>query len=202
MKYEQVGRDDRGNGEINIDQAISQIKSADVLVIHPAMTVLERKNSQKELLSKLIKNYRSPEQLITFFQIESPALIYNDMTAFNGIFNKTVTYRRDSDYIGNFPFPTRELFGWLKTRAIETLPKKKYGVLAVISNCDSVYRNKLVSDLTPLLKLDDGTLSLDLLGKCSVKEQIGRSEDSETRLKQSGILKHLANKNNEVPGES
>ena len=199
MKYERVGRDDRGKGEINIDQAISQIKSADVLVIHPAMTALERKNSQKELLSKLIKNYRSPEQLITFFQIESPALIYNDMTAFNGIFNKTVTYRRDSDYIGNFPFPTRELFGWLKTRAIETLPQKKYGVLAVISNCDSVYRNKLVSDLTPLLKLDNGTLSLDLLGKCSVKEQIGRSEDSETRLKQSGLLKHLANKNNDVP---
>ena len=110
------------------------------------------------------------------------------MTAFNGIFNKTVTYRGDSDYIGNFPFHTKELFGWLATRGIETLPQKNLGVLSVISNCDSVYRNKLVSDLTPLLKFENGTLSLDLLGKCSVKEQIGRSEDSQKRLELSGGL--------------
>ena len=165
--------------EVNSETDSQYLKSADVVVINPIFSVFQRNPSQINKLQKLLFQIRQSNQIYLFFQLESPALHYINMTSFNGVFNKTATYRFDSDYTANYPFDNGFL-PWLKNRK---LPEKKYAVLVMISNCESNYRNNIIRELNKKLRFSNGTPSFDVLGQCTTNGVFDRTAESKNRLK-------------------
>ena len=109
-----------------------------------------------------LTKYRRNSQVYVFYQMESPYFHNFSYRKFDGIFNATMTYRLDSTY----PVPYSSI-GLLKKSLkptdkvqIQKSFKKKHGILAVISNCRSVYRNNLVTELL-------NHLNVTVFGRCS-----------------------------------
>ena len=186
--------------EIIYDATDEQIKNSDVFIMHPVFTELENSkqlDKSKEIISNLNK-LRKPNQLYIFQQSESPEWHTPDYTIFNNFFNATLTYRSDSEFLSDLTIPEAKLQAYYKYRkqygnfddpksdatdfeiteffqqSLEKFSKlKSKGVLAIISNCRSNYRNDIVKGLRNLIKFPDGTSGIDTVGKCFDKKLPG-----------------------------
>lgn len=118
-----------------------------------------------------IKQSRKEYQLYVFFQSESPGMPIHqhDYHSFDKIFNATLSYRLDSKYkvpYGSIGYLEKKHKLKLKPENLD-FNRKQHGVLSVISNCASTYRNDLVKKLDSLIKLPNGDHGLSVFGHCS-----------------------------------
>ena len=156
------------------------LEKSDAVVISPVgNSKLEEKldknhskNYDAELqnFKQTIDKFRRPSQLYVFFQSESPGMPIHqhDYTGFDNVFNATLSYRLDSTY--KSPYGSIGLlenkYGW-KVKDLPKFESKNLGVLSVISNCASNYRNQIVKKLVDLIKLPNGNSGLDVFGNCA-----------------------------------
>jgi len=134
------------------------------------------KNPEKSVklakFKKTIKESRKEHQLYVFFQSESPGMPIHqhDYHSFDNFFNATLSYRLDSDYkvpYGSIGYLEKQHDWKLKNPEIIDFNIKNHGVLSVISNCASTYRNDLVKKLDSLIILPNGDNGLSVYGHCS-----------------------------------
>lgn len=142
------------------------------------------------------KNWTRTSQAWTFLQFESPYYHRHNYKHRDKIYNYTMTYRHDSSVplpyntlwavkkkfkdsiiqkMVNEKAPEsevedkklkspHEVFKIPTSRNIAS--EKKFGVLAVVSNCRSYYRNHIMATLKKLVKWPDGSTAVELYGKC------------------------------------
>ena len=159
---------------------------------------------------------RKSEQIYVFYQLESPWYhpaskvegSDNNLRIYENFFNKTMTYRFDSDYIQSYsnimlikfrafyenqgqdakmpslPLKTtladEKINNFYETFSKSTLkvgnPNRK-GILSVVSNCRSRYRNLVISSLDEYFRSVTGVDKkivknpLEVFGKCASKLQ-------------------------------
>lgn len=109
--------------------------------------------------------YRRPDQVWTLSNMEPPPNLFGDLRVFNGIFNWTIWYRKDSDLFQPYG-RLKRLTAQERESAERSLKNKNFfkektnGITGKISNCkDSARRYRLVEDLRQYL-------DLDMFGKC------------------------------------
>lgn len=113
----------------------SQVHEADVVVFHHRELMTHRQRLPHHLL-------RPPAQKWVWMSLESPASNGN-LTAYNGVFNWTMTYRRDADVFTPYGELAPKRDGGSSGYAI---PKKEAGPLAcwVVSNYKSRHKRTQV----------------------------------------------------------
>ena len=149
--------------------------------------VYSPKKVYQKLNTTLMNSIKQPKQLYIFEQLESPYFHKNvDLIKYDGFFDASFTYRRDSTFYlpyssvvylklkywfnianwgkKNVPYPTEHELHEAYSKQELTAWK---GVVGVISNCRSEYRNNLVSKLIPFLTWDNSSSAIDLYGGCS-----------------------------------
>ena len=147
------------------------ITRAGAVVYHPDF---KDGNGPSDNFLEISSKYRTPRQLYVFFLLESPK--YHPVTPkpinyskFKNVFNATMTYRTDSTFrqtYGSIGSLGNTAAGKFSERMIPDFKSKKFGAVAIITNCASEYRNELVIELNRLIKNGDGSPGLDLFGKC------------------------------------
>jgi len=119
----------------------SQSEEADALMFHMRNVAQQTPYPKK----------RSPHQRYVFFLLEHPYHQWNDLRPFNGFFNLTMTYRRDSDIF--LPYGMTEKG---KSKADVTPVKKQRKLVAwFVSNCQShSKREDYVKELQKYIPVD------------------------------------------------
>ena len=110
---------------------------------------------------KNILRIKPPKQRWIYFMHESPQFSYFDAPSYNGFFNWTMTYRRDSDFFVPYRFYTRlepdEIA--MSTKFINYAEGKDKVAVFLVSHCGEL-RDKLVRKLMKYI-------NVDIFGSCS-----------------------------------
>ncbi|KAL3856178.1 hypothetical protein ACJMK2_010961 [Sinanodonta woodiana] len=113
-------------------------------------------------------SYRSKDQVWVVYNLESLSNLWGNFDSFNGLFNWTVTYRRESDiYLPNAEFRHRteaeKLEFRTNSKTINFFRNKTKTAVAMISHCsDEARRYKLIQDLGKYI-------DIDIYGRCGKK---------------------------------
>lgn len=150
--------------ECDITTDKEDIKNVDVVSFHLTDLWTDSWNiGTKETIK--FPSYRRSDQIWTLTNLEPPPNLYGDLRVFNGLFNWTVWYRKDSDIYFPYGRPV-ELTNEERDAAAEGFARrnifkeKTNGITGKISNCKDVARRyRLVEDLRKYL-------DIDMFGKC------------------------------------
>ena len=159
----------------------SQLKKADIVVFHP---LHKCGISGTDQWFNRMNSIRRKNQLFVFFQMDSPVLFDTDhLKNYSGFFNATMSYRTDSDFLfPHFRFGP-DLTDFRKNQKFEeseiqqkfdtstSKPANKLGVVAIVSNCKSKFRSRIIRQLNLYVKFPDGSKGFDVYGSCSKKYQ-------------------------------
>ncbi|ODM96982.1 Alpha-(1,3)-fucosyltransferase C [Orchesella cincta] len=141
------------NCEITFDR--KRIKEAHAIVLH-----------ERDMKKSDMPEIRAASQLWVFLAQESPIVTTNILKTFPGVFNWTMTYRRDSDVFHPYAkiVPKHELNESSTRETVELnvfLAGKTKLVVGVISNC---FTNSKRENVIKQLKKQG--LTIDIFGKC------------------------------------
>ena len=177
---------------INYGGTEENVRQADVIIFHPVFGC-GMQNSEEWMVN--MTEWRRPDQLFIFLQWESPEYHQGSYKYLDGFFNATMTYRSDSTFFTPYsnlaltkltryysarysqynpmPIPIEKLTQQKLDDYYSNLPDENHelGVIAVISNCRSVYRSRAVRTLENLIRWPNGTKALDVYGRCAEKYQ-------------------------------
>ncbi|GAB6032333.1 Alpha-(1,3)-fucosyltransferase 9 [Chamberlinius hualienensis] len=141
----------------------SQLNSSDAVVFMIYAGNMLTDPSQSDFTSQF-PQYRRPDQRWVYFTIEPPNISPKDQSGFNGLFNWTMTYRRDSDVMADYgrvifnrlPTVEQRKASWERNYANG---KSKLAAWYVSHCTTEGHREKYVKELQKYVEID-------VYGKC------------------------------------
>jgi len=121
-----------------------------------------------------------PGQRYVFFLKEPPTLSYMKMSQWRGVFNLTMTYRRDSDVLNNY----NRLATGPEPTPLPALEARSRAIAWIVSHCDTISGRELYVDLL------QEHMPVDIYGSCGDHKCPTSAHGSERHVCHRQIAEH------------